>query len=370
MNWTTTASMLAMLLSVGAVKADAPAAAETIPASLKLTTAAESRGMIWNAVAVDRGRIFVAGPRWTGSKGPALALIDAHGTARPYPSIGWNGWTPGADNRTAFVNVNAIHLDGKGGMWAVDTGSPEFGGDPLPDAAKLVRIDLATDKVDRVIPLGPKAALPGSYIDDIRFNGDHAYLTDAGRPGLIVLDLRDGSTRRVLEGHSSTTATPGRDIFLNGMPVRGPDGKLVYVHSDPLEVSPDGHWLHYGPLEGPWSRIETRYLDDAALSANELAARVEPWADLPPVGGTVMDANGDLYFTDLAADALRKRAADGTITTLLVSPELHWVDAPFIDTERVLWLPVPQIDRAAMFNGGTSLIRWPIKLFRLPLESR
>ena len=364
MNWITTLSAATMILTAGS------ATSGTAAAPIDIEIAAESHDMIWNAVAVDYGRVFVAGPRWTGSKGPSLALIDGHGIARPYPSPQWNGWTPGAANGTAFVNVNAIHLDGKGGLWAVDTGSPEFGGDPLPDAAKLVRIDLATDRVDRVIPLGPAAALAGSYIDDIRFNGDHAYLTDAGRPGLIVLDLRDGSTRRVLEGHGSVTARPDRDIFLDGQPLTGPDGKPLYVHSDPLEVSPDGKWLHYGPLEGPWSRIETRFLDDASLSQDELAAKVEPWADLPPVGGTVMDSNGDLYFADLAANALRKRAADGTVTTLLVSPELHWVDAPFIDTDHVLWLPVPQIDRAALFNGGISQIRWPIRLFRLPLGTR
>lgn len=364
MNWITTLSTAAIVFSAGSAMAD-----EAVP-PIDVEVAAESQDMIWNAVAVDHGRVFVAGPRWSGSKGPSPALIDKHGTAQPYPSTRWNSWKPGDANETAFANVNAIHLDGKGGLWAVDTGSPEFGGDPLPGGAKLVRIDLSTDAVDRVVPLGAKAALPGSYIDDIRFNGDHAYLTDAGRPGLIVLDLRDGSARRVLEGHHSTTARPGRDIFLDGKPLRGPDGGLLYVHSDPLEVSPDGQWLHYGPLEGPWSRVETRYLDDASLSPEELAAKVEPWADLPPVGGTVMDSSGDLYFTDLAANALRKRAADGTVTTLLVSPELHWVDAPFIDANRVLWLPVPQIDRAAMFNGGTSHIRWPIKLFRLPLGAR
>ena len=44
-----------------------------------LIVVAESGEMIWNAVAVDRGRVFVAGPRWTGSKGPTVAGIDADG---------------------------------------------------------------------------------------------------------------------------------------------------------------------------------------------------------------------------------------------------------------------------------------------------
>ncbi len=89
----------------------------------QLDTVAESHSMIWNAVAVHENRIFVAGPRWTGSKGPAVALLNSAGPPRPYPDAAWNGWTEGADPKTAFVNVNAIHLDGKGGLWVIDTGA-------------------------------------------------------------------------------------------------------------------------------------------------------------------------------------------------------------------------------------------------------
>lgn len=361
--WPLTVALLS--LSIGIARADE---AVFKPSDLKL--AAKSREMIWNGVTTDRGRIFVAGPRWTGSKGASVALIDAHGMPQPYPDVEWNAFKPGADPAKTFVNVNAIHLDGKGGMWVIDTGSPAFGGDPLPGGVKAVRIDLAKNKVDRVIPLGAAVAPQGSYIDDIRFNGDRAYLTDAGQPGLIVLDLRDGSARRVLNGHPSVTAIHGRDIFLSGRPLRSPDGNLLHVQSDPLEVSPEGRWLYFAPLEGPWSQIETRWLDDPTVTPEEIASKVEPFADLPPTGGTAMDSNGDLYFSDLAADAIRKRAADGTVTTVVVSPELHWVDALFIDSDHTLWMPVPQLDRAALFNNGSSGIHYPIKLFKLPLLPR
>ena len=45
------------------------------PAEVKLTIVAQSRSMIWNAVAVTRDQVYVAGPRWTGSKGPAVARL-------------------------------------------------------------------------------------------------------------------------------------------------------------------------------------------------------------------------------------------------------------------------------------------------------
>jgi hypothetical protein len=186
---------------------------------------------------------------------------------------------------------------------------------------------------------------------------------------LIVIHLRSGRTRRVLDGAPAATAPSDRPIVVDGKVLNAPDGSPLRVNSDPLEVSPDGRWLYFAPLEGPWSKIETRWLDDRTVAPEVLAAKVEPWADLPPVGGTAMDANGDLYFSDLAENSLKRRAPDGAITTVVRDPRLHWVDAPFIDSNHSIWLPVPQLDRVALFNGGKSQIQWPVQLFRLHLGS-
>jgi hypothetical protein len=67
-----------------------------------------------------------------------------------------------------------------------------------------------------------------------------------------------------------------------------------------------------------------------------------------------MDANGDLRFTDLAENALKRRAPDGRIT--IRDERLHWADAPFMDSDHSIWLPVPQIDRVALFHGGKSRV--------------
>jgi sugar lactone lactonase YvrE len=219
-----------------------------------------------------------------------------------------------------------------------------------------------------VYPFSSDVALPRSYVDDVRFNGHTAYLTDAGRPGLIVLDLRTGVARRVLDGHPSTTAPTDRPIVVDGTVVRGTDGNPLKVNADPLELSPDRRWLYYGPLSGPWSRVPTQALDDPGLSPAQLAAQVRPWADLPPTGGTAMDHKGNLYFSDLAHNSIARRSPDGRIAQVVQDPRLHWTDALFLDAHNTLWLPVPQLDRAAPFNGGISRIHFPVQLFRLTLE--
>ncbi|OON64511.1 hypothetical protein B0920_14645 [Massilia sp. KIM] len=360
-------ALIAATLAGAILAVAAPPAAVAADNALRLE--ASSQEMVWNAVAVHAGRIYVAGPRWTDGKGPALAMLDRDGRPRAYPDGAWNGWRPGQDPAHAFVNVNAIHLDGQGSLWAIDTGAPDFGGDPLPQGAKAVRIDLASGRVTRVIAFGPGVALPGSYIDDIRFNGRRAYLTDAGRPGLIVLDLDSGAARRVLDGHPSVTAPKGRHIDVAGTVVRGADGQPLAVNADPFELSPDGATLYFGSLSGPWSQVPTRLLDDPAVPAAALAAAVRPWADIPPVGGTAIDGAGNLYYADLRSTSIVRRSPDGKLTTLVRDPALHWVDAPVIADGR-LWLPVPQMDRMRAFNGGVSRVQWPIRLYSIALEER
>ena len=356
-----------VLVSLGALVLGACASSPVRPSTgPSLTVAAESRGMIWNAVALSEdGRVFVAGPRWTGSTGPALGLLDDQGQPQPYPDARWNAWRPGQDAREAFVNINALHRGPDDSLWVIDTGAPDFGGAPLPGGAKVVRIDLKGGGVTRIYPLGTDVATPRSYVDDIRLKGARGYLTDAGEPGLIVLDLETGAARRVLDHHPSTKAPANRPIVLGGQTVKAPDGSALGVNADPLELSPDGQWLYYASLHGPWSRIETRWLDDASLSPEAVASHVEPWADLPPTGGSALDANGDLYFSDLAEDALKKRTPDGRIETVVADPRLHWVDAPYLTKDGWLWLPVPQMDRVGLFNGGTSRTAWPIQLLRV-----
>ena len=352
-----------ILLSVTALLLGTSACVKAEPANTGLVIEARSDSMIWNAVAVEAGRVFVAGPRWTGAKGPQLAVLDRLKRPQAYPDAAWNDWRQGADPSKAFVNINAIHLDGSGGLWAVDTGSPTFGGDPLPGAAKLVRIDVRTGKVDRVIQFTQDVALPGSYIDDVRFHGAHAYLTDAGRPGLIIVDLANGSARRVLNDHPAAVARSDRPIVLDGEVIRSPDGQPLRVNSDPLEVSNDGQWLYFGPLEGPWSKVPTSLLDDDQTSSEALAAAVEPWADLPPVGGTAMAPDGSLFFSDLAQNAVKRRYPDGRIETIVSNQSLHWVDAPFLEKSGKLWLPAAQMDRAALFHNGKSQTVWPVTLY-------
>lgn len=323
---------------------------------------ATTKSMDWNAVALAGGHVFVAGPRWTGFSGPAVGLLTKSKEIEPFPDADWNGWKPGQDATHRFVSVNALHVAPDGMLWVVDTGTPSFGGSPVSAGAKLVRIDPATGHVLRIYPLGPEIAQAGSYIDDIRFNGTHAYLTDAGKAALIVLDIKTGQARRVLDNDASTRARTDRPIVMDGHVVESHPHQPLLVNVDPLEVSPDGKWLYFGPLEGPWARVPTALLDDSNVSSTDLSAAVQPWSDLPPIGGSAMDTAGNLYFTNLRDNSVYRRDFSGKITRLISDPRLHWADAPCLAPDGRLWLPIAQLDRLPQFHQGQARSHQPFLL--------
>ncbi|GEP00350.1 SMP-30/gluconolactonase/LRE family protein [Methylobacterium haplocladii] len=356
----------ALLLSV-TLALPGHAQEDTANASAQLTPALRSADLVFNGITRSKdGRLF--SPFQRQEKGRGLELGEwKSGKPAAYPDEAWNAWKPGDDAARAFVGVNAIRMGPDGDLWVLDKGAAGFGEAPLPGGPKLVQIDLATNAVRRVYPL-EAATTPKSFIDDFRFNGRKVYLTDAGQPGLIVLDLDDGGTRRVLDGHRSMIAQ--RPLTGEDKVLLDPKGKPITVHADQLEVSPDGKTFYYQACTGPLYRIETRWLDDAAATDAERAGHIILHAATVSTGGTAIDAAGNIYASD--ADGLRilKIAPDGGTSTLVQDPRLVWVDAMWIDEEGGLWIPAAQVNRTKGFNGGKAALRFPTTIFRMEIGAR
>ena len=181
------------------------------------------------------GRLFtVAQPSKPGDSPQVVEVRE--GKPVPYPDEHLNSWRPGMDGHQLFVGVNSLRFGPDGFLWAVDRGGPGIGKPLVPGGVKLMKINVATNKVERIYDLASMTR-PWSFVDDVRFHGSLAYLTDAGSPGLIVLDLKSGHGRRVLDGHPSTVAqTP---LVAEGKVLRDPQGRPVNIHADQMEVSPD-----------------------------------------------------------------------------------------------------------------------------------
>ncbi len=323
---------------------------------------------MWNAVtATADGRVFVGFPGADNKPGPELEELSPDGKGHAFPDAAWN--QPANGNPAhAFVRVNSVRVGPDGALWVIDAGAPGIGKPAVHGAARAFRIDLKTNQVSRVYALDA-AAKPLSYIDDIRFHGRTAYLTDAGDPALVVLDLDSGAARRVLEGDRSTT--DARPMYADNRKLVKPDGSDLLVHADQLEVSPDGGYLYYQPASGMLSRIETRWLDDAALPPAELAGHVDAgWVDTPTTGGTAIAADGTIYLSDTKLRRILRITPAGQVSTLVADPRLVWSDAMWIDDAGFLWIPETAQNLTPGFNHGRMEARYPVWIYKMAIGAK
>ncbi|MBP0904270.1 L-dopachrome tautomerase-related protein [Mariniflexile gromovii] len=314
--------------------------------------------LVWNGVTTSSDeRIFVNIPKIEGAKGISVGEVLKDGKIIPYPNEDWNNWQSDADVTEKFVRTNSIRLI-NGLLWIVDTGTPAMGQNPLSgNALKLVVIDIKTNTVHQIIPLS-EIAKPSTFIGDLRIWGNTIYLTDAGEPALIILDKTTGKGRRVLENHSSTTDI--LPIKAEGKIMKDQKGNEVIIHADQLEISPDGKWLYFQPASGPLCRVETQYLNDENLSKKDLTSKVELFYKTPSTGGTAIDANGNIYVSDVNKSEIIKISPEGKESLIIKDKRLLWADALWIDDNGYLWIPTGQLNRLAVFQNGKA--KWNFRL--------
>ena len=282
-------------------------------------------------VAAD-GRIFVNFPRWTEDAPVSVAEVTGNGQVKPYPNEEWNAWRNAKKDEISpkdhFVCVQSVVADGRGSLWVVDAAAPATA-QVVPGGPKLVRIDLRSNKVAQTIAFGETVAPQGSYLNDVRFSPDgrHAYLTDSGAKGaLVVADLQSGRARRVLDGHPSTQPEKGVVVRTDGQALRRPDGRGVEFAADSIALSPDGRHLYWKALTGrTLYRIATEALDNPRLSAMELESRIERVGESEPTDGLWIDKHGRLYLSAIEDNAVKVRDG-GRDTTLVQDERLRWPD--------------------------------------------
>jgi hypothetical protein len=341
------------------------------PPTPELIEVARSPRFVWNAVAVTRaGRIFVGMPRWPGFEGtPSVAEVMPDGSLSPYPGGDWNSWSTGSPGENAFVSVNTVHIFDDDSLWVVDQAAPGFG-NVLPGAQKVVQIDTQTNKVIRVFRFDKDVLPPGAGLNDVRISGKTAYFTDSGMGGIVVLDLVSGHALRRLSASQFTLANPKRPpIAEDGVILHTPSGQVPQINSDPIELSADGEWLYFQPLSGPLWRVSTKYLKDASLAPAQLAGHVEYVADTPALVGTAMDNQDNIFLAELGRPRITVLTPDGWTRTLIEDDRLWGTDALFIDYDRYLYVPVPQLARMAFFQGpgGQSKQQLPFRIYKMKL---
>jgi sugar lactone lactonase YvrE len=336
-------------------------------------------GAMPTGVTVSRsGRVFVNFPRW-GDPVPFTVAEVKEGKPVAYPDEAINR-EPGADVKRAFVSVQSVVVDPADRLWVLDTGNPMMKG-VVPDAPKLVGIDLTTNRIVKTIPIPADVALPTTYLNDVRFDlrkgtGGVAYITDSsadGPNGIVVVDLDSGASWRRLHDHPSTRPekgflplVEGRDMWLREP---GKERKRVQIGSDGIAIGADGAKLYYCPLASrKLYAVNADLLSDRNASDADVAASVEDLGEKGAADGMESDAQGRIYVTAYEQNAVLRRNTDGTFETLLHDPSVLWPDTLALAEDGWLYVVANQLHRQPQYHDGRDERVKPYLLLRVKTD--
>jgi len=335
-------------------------------AAPQLTEVYQNNDFQLTGISVSKtGRVFVNFPRWSPEYVNAVMEVMPDGSARPYPDQNWNRWdlTPASASKH-FVCVQSVVVDGDS-LWVLDAAAPMLMS-IVPGGPKLVQVNLKTNKVARVIPIGPAVAKTSSYLNDVRFD-DHrktAYITDSGLGGIIVVNLATGESHRALDGDPSVMPDKSVKIVIDGKPVLGPTGETPAFHSDAIALSPDGQYLYYQPIASTTLyRVKTDALRDAHGTP-----QAEKFAKTFPVDGIWMDAKQNIYLSNLQADGVSRLTPNGKIQTVLTDKRLQWPDTFSEGPDGSIYITASHINDSPTYNHGKSTRKMPYAAFKFKPE--
>lgn len=327
----------------------------------------------------ETGRIFVNFPRW-GDDVPFTVAEIRDGKIQAWPSAQINKEDP-KDPAKGLVSVQSVVADGQGRVWLLDTAAPGFSA-PKPGAAKLVAVDLASNKVVKTLVFPANVILPSTYVNDMRFdfrNGKEGtvYVTDSSVSGpgaIIVMDIATGEAARRLSGAKSTSVDPAFIPVVEGQAVmtQGADGKKkpLGVASDGIALSADGKTLYFSALSSRHLySVPTTLLRDAHVSEAQLEAAVQDLGEKGASDGLEADAEGAVYASDYEHNGIRKRLADGTWKTIVHDPRALWPDTLSIGPDGYLYFIANQLHRQAGFHDGNDLRQKPYSLLRVKIDA-
>lgn len=326
-----------------------------------------------------KGRIFVNFPRW-GDKVPFTVAELRHGKAVAYPDAAINAYDPAHPGAT-LISVQSVVVDPLDRLWILDTAAPGFG-EPKAGGAKLVAVDLATDKVVKTIVLPPSVVLKTTYLNDVRFDlrqgkAGVAYITDSslsGPGGLIVVDLATGEAWRRLSGDRSTRADPAFVPVVEGETLAlrepGKPAQLLPVAADGIALSADGATLYFSPLSSRHLfAVPTALLLDRRADQAKVAAAVVDLGEKGASDGLEADALGRVYAGDFEHDSIRQRQTDGEWKTIAHDPRILWPDTLSVGPDGYLYFTANQLHRQAQFHDGQDLRVKPYTLFRIKIDA-
>lgn len=335
------------------------------PGALEVFAALPEGAEVGNIAITANGRIFCSIHKFYGSPTRAIEVFPGD-RWQIYPNEDW-GNEPDAVglSEAGLNNTLGIQSNGSNILWFLDNPGEDF------PTGRLVGWDTEQEALHRVIYL-PQPVIPKNpFLNDLAVDSQHnaIYISDTASgadAAFIVVDLETGWARRVLQGHESVVSEDidmtidDRVITLQGEPAR--------IALNPITIDPANEWVYYGAMNGTsLYRIRTRDLLDSSLSDRELASRIERYGDKPISDGITVDSAGNVYVTDITANAIGVTNSRGTYRILYQDDRLlSWPDGLAVGADGYIYGTVNQLHRSPPLNSGRDGAIAPYRVVRFP----
>ncbi len=336
---------LSIALSLAAPRAAAPAAPS--PELHEVATSPDQ----WTGIAISRsGRIFVNFPRWSEKLPMSVAeLVD--GKPVPFPDAGWNAWN-GKGTPRGFACVQSVVVDDQDFLWVLDPANPRFQG-VLPSGPVLYKFRLSNRALVATLRFPPEAWVATSYLNDVRVDTrrEVAYVSDSGAAAIVVIDLKAGTFRRLLDHAAVTRASR------NSLRVAGHVWKNT-VNVDGIALDPSGDLLYFSALTGDdLYQVPTRALLDRTMSPQALVREVERVVRIGAADGMLFGRDGRLYFGGLETGSVEVLVPPDRVATVVRDPRIRWADSFAQDAVGNLYFTTSQIHLPPAERGPYAIYR-------------
>ena len=305
-------------------------------------------------IAVSRtGRVFFS---FHPGGDPPIAVAElVGGKPVPYPDQAF---------QARYQSVLALRIDRQGRLWALDYAHYGWG------QPRLLAFELDSGALVHEYDFPSEVAGLLSMVNDFQVDpaGEKIYIAESNpirqKPALIVYDIANQTSRRLLERHASVRAkdyvleTPDRRILVFGLfPLR--------IGVDSIALDKRGEWLYYGPVSGDrLHRIATRDLNDTALDDDALGARVENFGPKPLSDGLSMDVEDNVYLTDPEHGAILALGPDRSLRTLVKDPRLRWPDGLSFGPDGWLYVTCSALQHVLFVRTAHMRAHAPYQIFR------
>jgi len=333
----------------------------------KAETFATTDQAVGNITFTNTGDLVYSHHPFFGPENRVMIMDAKSKESKPFPNKAWN--TPRDTDDNYLSNVLGIRNDENGVIWMIDMAQRN---NVTP---KIVGWNTKTDKLERIYYL-PKSSVPKiAQPNDMVVDTKHGYFIiadegignggDGSQVAFIIVDMKTGKTRRILEGTRTTkpentpTIIMGKHLAVNG--------KDLLVGNDGITADKDFEYIYYGPLNGTKIyRIKTLDLVNESFTNEDLDSKIETYSEKPNNGGMSIDVDGNIYLTALETNSVAVvLAKNKSVKTMTSNENMVWPDGvSYNHVDGYMYVSAAQVNKGAVFNDGKDQSTKPFYMFR------